>query len=329
VTGADRFGRYREGDPVHRHAASDAWLITRHRDVTDLLADPRLVSATLGDRVATLAGTTPAGRAELAAFYGCWLSLTDGPVHRQLRRALVPVLAPSKVAPWAPVLHALAADQARSVRPDRFADTFARPYAARVLAAVLGLTAAEFAVLLPATGRLLRLVGAATPTAGHVREAVDALGVVGGIGDRLADRAPPTDGPVPLLHGGALRPELVAPVLVQVIGGGYDPLARCLASWARDSSAHAPAGPVPVDEVLRLHPPFELLPRLVADTVRVGGRDLAPGSRVLLAIGSANRDLDAAGRPPAHVSFGAGRHRCPAAGLARTALAAGTAAIGR
>jgi cytochrome P450 len=332
--GADRFERYRDRDPVHWHAPSDAWLITRYDDVVKLLADPRLAARTLGDRIDTLPGLSPEERSELAAFYGGWLSLTDGPVHAGLRRLIAPILAPSKVAPWAPVFREFAEGQAHGARWDQIDDTFARPYAARVVGAVLGLTPGEFPEALRATGRLLRLLGVGNPSVLHAREAYEALAVVSALGRRLVDRA---GTPMPLLHGCTLPDEVRGATLVQLIGGGYDPLARCLTSYATVGAPVAEGAGDPVDEVLRLHPPFELLPRIATESVRVGDRVLPGGSRVLLAIGSANQDESQgmssapglAEQPPVHVSFGGGRHRCPAASLGRSAVSAGVAVLSR
>jgi len=319
--GADRFELCRDRDPVHWHAASNAWLITRYDDVVRLLADPRLTSRTLGDRIDALPGLSPEERSQLAAFYGGWLSLTDGPVHAGLRRLIAPILAPSKVAPWASVFCEFAEGQAHEARWDRIDDTFARPYAARVVGAVLGLTPDEFPEALRATGRLLRLLGAGNPSARHAREAQEALAVVNELARRLVDRA---GTPVPLLHGCALPDEVRGATLVQLIAGGYDPVARCLTSYAVAGAPPGEGGGDPVDEVLRLHPPFELLPRIAGESVQVGDRVLPEGSRVLLAIGSANHD-----EPSAHVSFGGGRHRCPAAGLGRAAVSAGVTVLSR
>jgi cytochrome P450 len=334
---ADRFKPYRERDPVHWHAPSDAWLITRYDDVAELLADSRLTSQTLGDRIDKLPGLSPEERSELAAFYGGWLSLTDGPVHRGLRRLIAPILAPSNVAPWAPILNELAIEQARSAQRDQVEDTFARPYAARVVGTVLGLAPTELPEALLATGKLVRLLGVGSASAVQAREAHNALAFVSALERRLVDRAFPAGSPVPLLYGSALPDELRGTTLVQLIAGGYDPLTRCITSYA---AAGAPADEGrgdPVDEVLRLYGPFELLPRVVVEPVEVGDHMLQPGSKVLLAIGSANRDerrvAPSSGggveQPPAHVSFGGGHHRCPAANLARAAVSAGVKVLER
>ncbi len=84
--------------------------------------------------------------------------------------------------------------------------------------------------------------------------------------------------------------------------------------------------PAFVDEVLRLHPPELLVPRLTTQPVRLGGVDLPANALVHLCLAAANRDpakferpaelrLD---RPPArHFAFGSGIHHCVGAMLGR------------
>jgi cytochrome P450 len=81
-----------------------------------------------------------------------------------------------------------------------------------------------------------------------------------------------------------------------------------------------------VDETLRYDTSTQMLVRVTRQPVRVQGTAIGAGSRVLLLIGSANRD-EAVFADPEHydldrntqdlVSFGSGRHFCMGAALAR------------
>ena len=81
-----------------------------------------------------------------------------------------------------------------------------------------------------------------------------------------------------------------------------------------------------VDEVLRHEPPAQGVVRLTTDEVELGGVRLARGSRLLLLMGSANRDESRFPEPdrfdlerpsPQNLPFGQGIHFCLGAQLAR------------
>jgi cytochrome P450 len=94
--------------------------------------------------------------------------------------------------------------------------------------------------------------------------------------------------------------------------------------------------PLFIDEVMRLHPPELLVPRLTARPVSLGGADIPAGALVHLAVAAANRDpaaYDAPGelrldRPfRRHFAFGSGIHHCVGAPLARRIVAAALGAL--
>jgi hypothetical protein len=81
-----------------------------------------------------------------------------------------------------------------------------------------------------------------------------------------------------------------------------------------------------VEETLRYDTSTQMLLRVMRQPVSVRGVDIAPGQRVLLLIGSANRDEDVFEEPERFdldrntqnlISFGGGRHFCMGAALAR------------
>lgn len=101
------------------------------------------------------------------------------------------------------------------------------------------------------------------------------------------------------------------------------------ASIQRDLRAQPSLLPAAIDEILRIESPLASSRRLTTCRVRMGGREIAVGERVALMWGAANRDEVAFEHPEAfkldrdpalNLLYGAGRHVCPGAPLARLEL---------
>jgi cytochrome P450 len=105
----------------------------------------------------------------------------------------------------------------------------------------------------------------------------------------------------------------------------------------RDALAADPALVSPfIEEVMRLHPPEHLVPRLTTAETELAGTVIPAGAVVHLCLGAANRDpalyddpatlrLDRAYRR--HFAFGGGIHHCVGAPLARRVVAAALTAL--
>lgn len=104
-------------------------------------------------------------------------------------------------------------------------------------------------------------------------------------------------------------------------------IAHCVLRLLQHEDARDPARvPAFVDEVLRLHPPELLVPRVTAEETELGGVALPENALLFLCLAAANRDpakfdrpaelrLD---RPPARIfTFGFGAHHCLGATLGR------------
>jgi cytochrome P450 len=91
-----------------------------------------------------------------------------------------------------------------------------------------------------------------------------------------------------------------------------------------------------IEEVMRLHPPEHLVPRLTTTGTELAGTVIPEGAVVHLCLGAANRDPSLHDEPAAlrldracrrHFAFGGGIHHCVGAPLARRVVAAALAAL--
>ncbi|WP_426505204.1 cytochrome P450 [Dactylosporangium sp. McL0621] len=138
-----------------------------------------------------------------------------------------------------------------------------------------------------------------------------------------------------------LRPDLGEQYLgdlALLFGAGYDSPASLVTLGARlllsypDEAALLGGGDDAaaeraVEEILRYEPPVQVVVRIATAAARFGDVEITPGMAVLGLVGAANRDpayvpnpdrFDVLRRPTrASLSFGAGRHFCPGAALAR------------
>jgi len=112
---------------------------------------------------------------------------------------------------------------------------------------------------------------------------------------------------------------------VSLIANGLLALLRHPAELARLGADPALA-PAAVEEALRYDSPVQSIARVTREAVPLGGVTIPAGQPVMALIGAAHRDPDAfdtpdgfrlSGRDRRALSFGAGPHYCPGAGIAR------------
>ncbi|TNH25247.1 cytochrome P450 [Micromonospora orduensis] len=271
------------------------WRVTRYADVRAVLTGPAFVVPAVD---AGPPGTLAWLRATVSRF---------SPPHRHAERRAIGVSALATVDPdellhEAAGLTAAALDRADG-RVDVMAE-LARPVPLRVLATRLGL---------------------ADPVAAGTAVAVVAAAYHPGVDPALLRRA---DGAVAALL--ALSPPSPAQVRANLIGllvQACDATAGLIGAAAHHlltpPALRATARVGSADllaEVLRLDPPVRATRRVTTAAVRLGGRDLPPGSPVLLRFDAANRDPEVFAEPGSFrpgrsgagpLTFGAGERGCP------------------
>lgn len=238
-----------------------------------------------------------------------------GEQHRASRRSLAERLDAHGVAglrpAWQPVLDEAARLLAAGGELDvcRLADEVA----GRTTAALLGLD------LSPSECRALAVAARLTASSAAAHELPALPGTRAPYRDHLADA-----------FGGRVDP-LGKMLALAAVNTTYAAVPRAVA-WVADDAMWRDAAdtalrPVLVAELLRVVAPTPLLPRVPAAAADVAGTTVTPDDQLLLVVRHA---VDAHRRDPSvhspapratqQLVFGAGRHACPGAGLARAQL---------
>jgi cytochrome P450 len=350
-----QFAELRAHDPVHE-TPFGAWYVSRYDDVIRLLRDPAL---SVEDENAT-PGMISAIRDEVLGpdrardRFQSMLD-RDPPDHTRLRRLVSRAFTPRRIAELRERIQELVdakLDAAADAGHMELVGDLAFPLPFEVISEMLGLPDTDRDQIRDWSGIVVRgLEPVFDP---------EVLLAIEDAGEKLSElvreliewkRANPDDRILSHLiqaeeDGDVLSDdELVAQVLllfiaghettVNLIGNGTLALLRNPDQLARLRDDPELIGGA-VEELLRYDAPVQMTRRIPVTPLEIGGRTIEPGSFVMAALASANRDeahfgptagqLDI-GRPNAseHLAFGGGAHYCLGAALAKME---GQAAIG-
>ncbi|NBF00172.1 cytochrome P450 [Nonomuraea sp. KC401] len=356
----DREAFYRDPYPVYARARAtsgltysgelDAWLVTRHADVREVLSRP----ADFSSQGAFRGDVTPSrlAFAELAAAPGNApvVVSSDGEAHQRYRRPLTRGLSAAKVAAARPFIQATAAELVRSFAAEgrvEWMGGYARPLPATVIGHLLGLDPADVPAAVRAGDRAENLIFTAMPEdeqiaaarevaalrhrlVAHAARARDQENLTGELVRGLA--------PGPGEPTGRQRDEIVSNTqnlmlaghltTTALLGTAVHHLLRDRRQWEL-LCARPELIPAAIEEAARFEAPVQGFRRRVTRPLTLSGTELGEGDTVFVSFASAGRDetvftepdvFDIAREPARHLSFGHGVHGCPGALLAREQL---------
>lgn len=340
------YARIRAHEPVHRFPAfkGEQWLLTRHRDVRQLLADPRFAADDLPEQLTSKAAVAGTDLGSLVAAIKHWLFFRNPPDHSAVRRLFGRELSPAGVATHRDRVSEIAGGLlARAASKDRFdliADV-AYPLPTLVMAELQGIPASATAQVMEWSTQLFRVL---VPP-----QSIDAYQRMDGLVRRFAaflepfvsharETSPP--GLLGLLTRAEAAGELdeagVYAFAIMLFSVGQETTENLIGNGVLGLLSHpeqvailrdAPALYVDaVDEMLRYDTPVQGVARIALEPIKIDSTLLPAGARVTFSLGAANRDPEQFEEPDRFLirrpernklPFGAGVHFCLGAHLAR------------
>jgi len=342
------FAELRERDPVHWSDVLGGWVLTRYRDVRQVLNDPRFSA----DRITPFrAHLEPAARAQVAELLrtlGLWAVFNDAPAHTRRRGLLNKAFTPRAVMGLRPLIERIVAHLLSRVvareNMDLIAE-FAYPLPASVIAGMIGVPIEDIDRVKIWSDEIAAFVGSALATPDKRERGERGVCEMSAyFREIVADhRKHPKDDILSALlaveesGSGFTEDELVASCILllfaghetttNLVGNGVLALLRHPAAHAalrQDRTLAAKA----VEEMLRYDGPTQAMTRIALEDVRLDEASpvIATGDRVFALLNAANRDprvfaepdrFDVTRGDSRHLSFGFGSHFCLGAPLAR------------
>ncbi|MEV4062800.1 cytochrome P450 [Nonomuraea dietziae] len=312
-----------------------AYVVCRHEDVRQVLADPARFSSAL----TPFTGAGQMDADELAALQAGQLIGFDPPEHTRLRRMLTPEFTGRRMRRLEPriieIVEAALDDLERAGKPADLVEHFALPVPSLVICELLGVPYADRAEFQDRSERLLDTSLPMEQRIATQRE--DRAYMAGLVARAQADPGEDMLGMLVREHGDELSTDELIGIAGLLLLAGHETTSNMLGLGTLALLRHPdqlaliredPAQVEPaIEELLRWLSIVQVLPpRTTTTDVEIAGHAIPAGSLVICSFPAANRDpgflddpetLDITRGAPGHVAFGHGVHHCLGAPLAR------------
>jgi len=340
------YRRLRERDPVHRSATMDGYVLTRYRDVLDVLGDR---SHSAEDRnwrrwPRILELLAAAGEPDPYVDGSPTMLRLDPPDHTRLRGLVSKAFSPRAIDGWRPRIENLAQELLDALPAHGEIDlveALAAPLPVVVIAELLGVPVADRDRFRRWSEDVAASLGDGGPEiAARARRATGELGayMLGIADDR---RREPRDDLISALvaaeeEGDRLSREELASTCVLLLVAGNETTTKLIGNgvlallrnpsqlrWLREEPKRIEGA---VEEILRYDGTVQFTSRVAMRDGEIAGRPIRAGQQVALVLAAANRDPERFAEPDRfdigrednrHLAFSHGTHFCLGSRLAR------------
>nr|AHE14807.1 RebP-like cytochrome P450 [uncultured bacterium] len=342
------YRRYREDDPVHLGATVptgglDTWYVFRYGDVAAVLSSLHFGRDT-GGRTAAM---VPDGYDTLRMVVENWLVFMDPPRHTRLRSVINKEFIPKVVADLRPCVERIAAELIGRMRGRPVADLveeFAAPFPILVISELLGVPADSRDWFRKQAMDLREGIASRTGrrSDGYALAEKAARDLVAYFQEEIRRRRLKTHQDMMAVlveaqrRGEPLTDEELIGTSIHLLLAGHETTTNLISKSVLAMLAHPEVAdtlrsapfllPTAVNEFIRYDSPVQMVTRWAQRDEVVGTRQVRAGDKIVLVLGSANRDPLRFANPDAllihsrgtrHCGFGAGIHFCLGAPLAR------------
>jgi len=341
--------RLRESDPVHWHAPTKSWCLTRYADLTSVYRDSRFSAERIRNFVSDHGEQNP-DLELLGECVGLWMVFNDPPTHTRLRKLTQQAFNRKSMEAMRPVIERQVEellDNFEDTQDVDFVEQLAWPLPANVIADLLGVPREHVEDLKRWSDDLGQFVLTSRINEQKYTVAARALARMNALFTEIIDhkRAHPGDDVIDTLIAASdgtdvlSAQELVA-FCVLLLFAGHETTAHFLASGLRALVQHPQQMKIlrtniddaslvtnACNEMLRYDGPIVAISRHVGESLEFDGASFKRGDRVYLFHAAANRDPIAFANPDAFdvtrsdaakmIGFGYGIHLCLGIHLAR------------